>query len=176
MVDRLRPDETDHLRNAQLTYADVGSTLTDLPTGFRHLVRTFPIGHGRPAFDAAAEELMSWGVQRGAGLRVSASWPCIELGAVAIVKIRFGFASVRAPVRVVEVVDENDRRGFAYGTLPGHPECGEELFLVAIDPDDNVTLQIRAFSKPGSVLARCLGPIGRWVQEVFTRRYGRALL
>ena len=34
---------------------------------------------------------------------------------------------VRAPCRVVYVVDEPDRRGFAYGTLPGHPEIDGEL-------------------------------------------------
>jgi uncharacterized protein (UPF0548 family) len=35
---------------------------------------------------------------------------------------------------VVYVVDEHDRRGFAYGTLRGRPESGEELFAVGYDP------------------------------------------
>jgi uncharacterized protein (UPF0548 family) len=30
------------------------------------------------------------------------------------------------PCRVVYVVDEPRRAGFAYGTLPGHPEIGGE--------------------------------------------------
>jgi uncharacterized protein (UPF0548 family) len=34
---------------------------------------------------------------------------------------------IRVPCRVVYVLDEPERRGFAYGTLPGHPESGEEL-------------------------------------------------
>ena len=31
-------------------------------------------------------------------------------------------------------IDESDRREFAYGTLPGHPEIGKELFAVRLDP------------------------------------------
>jgi uncharacterized protein (UPF0548 family) len=41
-------------------------------------------------------------------------------------------------------VDEPGRRGFAYGTLPGRPETGEEAFVVEKTNDD-VYLVIRAF-------------------------------
>ncbi|HEV8560641.1 MAG TPA: DUF1990 family protein [Actinophytocola sp.] len=44
-----------------------------------------------------------------------------------------------APGRVVHVVEEEHRRGFAYGTLPGHPECGEEAFLLERHADGTVT-------------------------------------
>jgi uncharacterized protein (UPF0548 family) len=175
MQDRLRPFEADRLREAPLTYAEVGRSLAELPGGFHHLVQTYEIGRGRAAFNAAGDELMRWGVQRRAGLQVSASWPVAEVGAVAIVRLGRGFVSVDAPVRVVAVVDEDDRRGFAYGTLPGHPDCGEESFVVAIGADGKVTLGIVAFSRPGNLLARCLGPVGTWAQRVVTRRYGRAL-
>ncbi|SIP67631.1 hypothetical protein BN9982_740001 [Mycobacterium tuberculosis] len=37
-----------------------------------------------------------------------------------------GIAFLRAPCRVVYVIDEPDVRGFGYGTLPGHPVSGEE--------------------------------------------------
>jgi uncharacterized protein (UPF0548 family) len=82
---------------------------------------------------------------------------------------------VRAPVRVVYVVDEPRRRGFAYGTLPGHPECGEESFVVELGDDDAVTFEITAFSRPASRLARAAGPAGRAVQRWVTRRYVKAL-
>jgi uncharacterized protein (UPF0548 family) len=36
-----------------------------------------------------------------------------------------------APCRVIYVVDQADQFGFAYGTLPGHPETGEVAFMVA---------------------------------------------
>jgi uncharacterized protein (UPF0548 family) len=41
-----------------------------------------------------------------------------------------------------------DRYGFAYGTLPAHPEEGEELFLVTRGGDDTVRFEITAFSRP----------------------------
>eukprot|EP00913_Durusdinium_trenchii_P005672 g5290.t1 len=42
--------------------------------------------------------------------------------------------------RIVEVVDEADRRGFAYGTLPAHGETGEECFLVERLADGSVAM------------------------------------
>jgi len=57
------------------------------------------------------------------------------------------------------VVDEPRRRGFAYGTLPGHPERGEEAFLITHHDDGTVTFAITAFCAPGSPLARAAG---RW--------------
>jgi uncharacterized protein (UPF0548 family) len=34
---------------------------------------------------------------------------------------------------VIYVVDQADQFGFAYGTLPGHPEMGEVAFTVSQD-------------------------------------------
>jgi uncharacterized protein (UPF0548 family) len=83
--------------------------------------------------------------------------------------------SLRAPVRVVAVLDEPRRRGFAYGTLPGHPESGEESFIVSMGDDDVVTFIVRAFSRPGGRLTRVAGPAGRIVQQRITDRYVRSL-
>ncbi len=73
---------------------------------------------------------MRWGMLRGAGVRVEATTDVAAVGSEVIVHL----GPVRVPCRVVYVVDEPDRRGFAYGTLPGHAESGEELFLVRYDP------------------------------------------
>lgn len=172
---RLRPFEADRLRDAPFTYDEVGATLGDLPAGYHHLSETFVVGHGRASYDVAAERLMTWGVQRGAGLGVAASTDRVEPDAVAIVRLGWGPLAVKAPVRVVAVVDEPDLRGFAYGTLPGHPERGEELFVVDLADDGTVRLGITAFSRAGSRLSRWAGPAGRLVQRQITRRYGRAL-
>ena len=79
------------------------------------------------------------------------------------------------PVRVVYVVDEPLRKGFAYGTLPGHPETGEEAFIVEYRDDDSVWLTIRAFSRPSSWIFWVGYPIVRLMQEIYTSRYERAL-
>jgi uncharacterized protein (UPF0548 family) len=172
---RLRPFQADRLRSAALTYGEVGATAGPLPDGYHHLTRTTVIGNGRRAFEYAAGSLMRWGVQRGAGIAVAASAPAVEEGAVAILRLGWGPVAVRAPVRVVAVVDEPDRCGFAYGTLPGHPESGEERFVVEYADDGVVTLRIVAFARPRSWPARVAGPLGRLVQRAVTRRYERAL-
>jgi len=64
---------------------------------------------------------------------------------------------------VVYVVDEPARAGFAYGTLPAHPEEGEEAFLVH-RYDGRVRFEVVAFSKPRHPLARLGAPVTRFLQ------------
>ena len=54
------------------------------------------------------------------------------------------------------VTNQPDRQGFAYGTLPGHPECGEEAFIVEQHDDGAVTFAITAFSRPATLQAKPL--------------------
>jgi len=153
------------------TYTPVGATRgSTYPPGFHHLDVTYDVGRGRSGFHRTAETLMTWGMHTGAGLRVDASSPRVEEGAV--VRARLGPLPI--PCRVVWVVDEPERRGFGYGTLPGHPESGEESFVVALD-GDRVTLTVTAYSRPGLLLTRLAGPVGRLGQRVAIRRYAAAL-
>lgn len=70
---------------------------------------------------------------------------------------------------------EPGRVGFAYGTLTGHPERGEERFEVALLEDGAVEARIRAFSRPGRWFTRLGGPAGRAAQRRITSRYLDAL-
>jgi uncharacterized protein (UPF0548 family) len=79
--------------------------------------------------------------------------------------------TVVAPCRLVYVTDEPSRFGFAYGTLPGHPEKGEEAFHVVLGGDGAVSAEIVAFSRPNDLPTRLAGPVGRAIQVVATRRY-----
>jgi len=76
----------------------------------------------------------AWGAEpRGqalAGLRVSASSRTAEPGAVLILGLAIGPLRLNVPCRVVYVVNESRRRGFAYGALTGRPESGEESFMI----------------------------------------------
>jgi uncharacterized protein (UPF0548 family) len=109
---------------------------------------------------------------RGAGLRVEATTERAEVGSEVIVRL----GPVRAPCRVVYVVDEPDRRGFAYGTLPGHAESGEELFLVRYDPaTDGVYADVTAFSRHATWWSRLGSPLTSVIQRIVTERYLRAL-
>jgi len=85
------------------------------------------------------------------------------------------FLGISFPVRVIYVVDEPRRRGFAYGTLPGHPEDGEEAWIIEHRDDDSVWITIRAFSRPANGWWWLVNPVLRVFQEYYTRRYLRAL-
>lgn len=158
-----------------VTYPEVGRTAGTLPDGYHHLRRSAVIGTGAPAFAAAADRLMHWRVQKGAGMEVDASSPVVQDGVDVRTTLRFGPLRFVAPCRVVYVVDEPRRKGFGYGTLPGHPEIGEEALIVAHEPDDSVTLTVIAFSRPATLLTKLGAPAVLAVQEYITRRYLRAL-
>jgi uncharacterized protein (UPF0548 family) len=163
------------LRGAQLTYREAGATAGVLPPGYCHLRRTAVIGTGAAAFAGAADSLLSWQAHLRAGLAVSASAPVAGPGTLVLLGIAAGPARISAPCRVVYVVNDPDRRGFAYGTLPGHPESGEEAFVIERRGDETVTFTITAFSRPATLMARAAGPAGRIIQRRITGRYLRAL-
>ena len=162
------------LEQLPLTYLEVGATASgDLPAGYDHLATSAQIGTGRERFEQAADAVMHWGMQRGAGLRVQASSETVEVSAVVLVTM-MGF--LRAPCRVVYVVEEPDIRGFGYGTLPGHPESGEERFAVRHDPNTSaVFAEVTAFSRPGTWWSKAGGPFVVMAQRVIAKRYLRAV-
>lgn len=171
------PKEVRRALTAPLTYDDVGATLGEnLPDGYRHTERSVRVGKGRETFELAADALMSWEIQRGAGLRVLASSEVVEKGAVAVVRLTVGPVRIDGPNRVVAVIEERDRRGFAYGTLEGHPEKGEQVFLVDIAADGAVTFTVRSFTKGASLLALVGGPLNSRIQDQIVERYLMALL
>ncbi|QNN51430.1 DUF1990 family protein [Nocardioides mesophilus] len=167
--------EADALRAAEPTYAEVGQTRTELPEGYRHLRRRADLGSGPARFEDAARTLLHWGMHRRAGVRVRPSSGSVQQDSVAVLRVGPAVLAVKAPVRVVYVVDEPRRRGFAYGTLPGHPESGEEAFVVTLDDSGAVRLEITAFSRAATLLTRAAGPAGRAAQRLITQRYLSAL-
>jgi uncharacterized protein (UPF0548 family) len=168
-VQPLRPELHERLRAAPLTYPAVGATATSPPTGYRSLSSARILR--RRDFEATVEDLMSWRIHQRAGLRVASSSPRVQQDASVEMRLGIGPLALRIPCRVVCVIDEPERRGFAYGTLPGHPESGEELFLLQRNGDGQISFTITAFSREASLPARLGAPVTRWVQEVMTNRY-----
>lgn len=160
-------------RAVEPTYEPVGATRGELPAGYRHTRRRVRIGTGKAVFDRAVRALLTWEMHTRSGLTVAADGP-VELGRTVVLGLGVGLSLV-IPCRVVYVVDEPTRRGFAYGTLPDHPEQGEEAFVVTQDVDGSVWFEITAFSRPGALLVRRAGPVGRAIQSAATTRYERAL-
>lgn len=157
------------------TYEPVGATRDRLPEGFHHLRRSGVVGHGQHNFERASEAVLHWQAQRRSGIRVEASTDRARPGAVLRLQIGPRPLAVTAPARVVYVVDEEGRRGFAYGTLPGHPEAGEEAFVVELRPDGDVVLTVTAYSRPASLLTRAAGPVNAVFQRFMAGRYVAAI-
>lgn len=162
------------LADLALTYPEVGATSGPLPPGYHHLDVRRVVGQGREWFDVAASRLLTWQVQRRAGVRVEVAQE-VAPGVRAVLRLGAGPLQVQAPVEVVAVTAEDDRVGFAYGTLEGHPERGEERFEVTLLRDGSVEARVRAFSVPGRWFTRLAGPAGRLLQRAMTRRYLDAL-
>jgi hypothetical protein len=61
-------------------------------------------------------------------------------------------------VRVNEIIDKADKKGFSYETLEGHVEKGISTFTVE-QLDNKVVFKVQTYSTPGNVLTKLLGPI-----------------
>lgn len=153
-----------------VTYDQVGATLTgDMPAGYRHDRYEIELPAHPDTFDRGVAGIRTWAPHRGAGLTVAPPH-AVELGATVAVAAPLGPITAVAVCRIVSIVDEPSRYGFAYGSLPGHPERGEEAFLIE-RREAGAVFRIVAFSKPAELLARLGGPITRRIQQAATKRY-----
>ncbi len=154
-----------------------GTVLTDeSPRGYRKLLRVAVIGTAE-RFPEASEEVLDWQVQRRSGIAALSESgddaPRASEGLEGTVQVPLLGRTVTAPFRVTRVIREPDRVGFAYGTLRGHPEVGEEAFLVRRIGTETV-FELRALSRPAFPYALA-APVGLLLQQRFSDRYLRAL-
>ncbi|MBX3166085.1 MAG: DUF1990 family protein [Candidatus Eremiobacteraeota bacterium] len=67
--------------------------------------------------------------------------------------------------RVYEVIEEECRSGFAYETLQGHPEAGQETFAVTKDPQTGaIVASLQAWSQLAPPWPRLLSRLTRPLQ------------
>jgi uncharacterized protein (UPF0548 family) len=136
------------------------------------------VGRGREQWQRATALLLQWGVKTRSGFRIEPDGGTstrVEQDADYWLVASFGPVSVREPARVVSVVDEPDRCGFAYGTLEGHPVTGEEAFVISRTPDGDVLLTLRSLTRSSPGRWRLLFPLILVAQRWYRRRYLRAL-
>jgi uncharacterized protein (UPF0548 family) len=155
------------------TYPAVGSTAASPPPGYVVDRTRAQLGEGEAVFRAARSALERWDQFRLGWIEATSPEGPPRVGLVVAVVVRtLGVWWVNA-CRVVYAADETGpvtRFGFAYGTLPGHAEAGEERFQVEWDrATDAVWYDILAFSRPRHPLARLGYPLVRRMQ----RRFGR---
>jgi uncharacterized protein (UPF0548 family) len=145
----------------------------------RHRV---PLGHGMATFAAACEALRAW--KMFPPQMTCVYWPDSPQRPGEVVAVLYRARPVCLwmlfPARVVFAIDSVEhqvhRYGFAYGTLPDHPERGEERFLVEWnEADDSVWYDLLAVSQPAHWLARIGYPYARHEQAKFRRLSGAAM-
>jgi uncharacterized protein (UPF0548 family) len=157
---------------SELTYTEVGATRqVPLPGGYDHLHYRTPIGTGPEVFATAAQAVLTFRMHRAAGVRIHADGWRADKG----VRLTVGIGPFTVPCEVVYTVEEPNRAGFGYGTLPGHQESGEEAFLVERDAQDRVWFRMIAFSRPARWPALLGGPLTLIFQRLYARNCGRAL-
>ncbi|WP_246173743.1 DUF1990 family protein [Limnoglobus roseus] len=164
----------------RFTYEAVGATAGTPPAGFVVDRTRIKLGEGEVVFRAAIAALRRWEQFRLGWVEAwSPDTPIREGEVVAVMGRAVGHWWVNA-CRIVYVVDEAgpvSRFGFAYGTLPGHVERGEERFRVEWDrADGGVWYDILAFSRPSHVLTRLGYPVVRRLQKRFGRDSAAAML
>jgi uncharacterized protein (UPF0548 family) len=155
-----------------LNYAERGATREGtLPRGYRHGHLGVELGRGEIPWTRGREALRHWQAHRHVGATLTPTEPALEPDTTLLSTLRTGPMFVVAPCRIVYVTDEPERFGFAYGTLPGHPERGEEAFHVVRSGGDAVRFEITVFSRPADLLVRLGGPIARLLQDRVSRGY-----
>jgi uncharacterized protein (UPF0548 family) len=160
------------LEGRSYNYAPVGATRTGAtPPGFHRLEVRERVGTGPEAYAMAVDALLHWRVQQTAGIRLEASAARVDVGAVSIARLGVGAVGLAAPCRVVWLDEGPARTAFAYGTLTGHPEAGEEAFVVTLSDDGTVWFTVSAYSRGATWYTRAGGPVVRALQRVSAGRY-----
>ena len=129
------------------------------------------LGSGEATFQQARAALRDWQTHRSNWLQLfPASSPPTE-GQTVLVLLKAAGLCLSFGCRVVRVIDEARRYGFIYGTLAGHPESGEELFVIEWQPDDRVSFTLSAVSRPANLLYALGRPFGTLMRGLGTRQY-----
>lgn len=135
------------------SYNPAGITRNPPASGYNIDHNRVQLGSGLQCFTDAIAAIQRWRMFDISWVHLFWNDAPIQTGStVAIVVKHLGFWSLNA-CRIAYVVEESNdqkRYGFAYGTLPGHVERGEESFTVELNKqDESVWYDILAVSKPG---------------------------
>ena len=172
------------------SYPFVGATRNAVsvaggPRGFHVDHNRAMLGHGAVSFELAKQAIRGWRMFDMAWVTLCYANAPIEVGSTVGILIRhFGLWSLnsaRIAYTLDDAVDDSvtqprggvpkrfRRYGFAYGTLPGHAEIGEERFSVEFHAgDESVWYDLYAFSRPSASI-RAAYPLARSLQKRFAR-------
>jgi len=157
------------------SYSEVGTSCNGAPRGYTVDHNRIALGTGSATFELAKNAIRHWKMFEMPWITLC--WPApIEVGAtVAVLISHYGFWSLNA-ARIVYVIDDPQRYGFAYGTLRQHGEIGEERFTVELSgADQSVWYDLYSFSRPNWA-ARLGYPFARTLQKRFAKESKQSML
>ncbi|MDA1055548.1 MAG: DUF1990 domain-containing protein [Planctomycetota bacterium] len=189
MLSFKRPTEADVIRylldrqESPFTYGQLGVTQThEFPDRFDVDRQQTQLGTGEATYEIAKDAVRRWAMFPNELTELY--WPDrpLRIGVEVAVLFRAGPLWSLNPCRIVYTIDDAQpsdrvhRFGFAYGTLAGHLECGEEQFCVSWNhDDDSVHYELLAVSRPNHLLTRIGYPYARFVQARFRRLSAQAM-
>ena len=157
-------------RELSYSYTALEQTRSDNKVpGFDNDFNTQELGTGDVVWEAAKEAIRQWKMFPGGWAYVTPNPLPIQINEVVAMAARVLGVWWLNSCRIVYVLDNERQFGFAYGTLPSHAECGEELFMVEKSAGGEVRYVLKAFSKPRHWMARLAYPLARAYQQKFVR-------
>ena len=165
-------------RRLPLSYPEAGFSRHGAPPGYPINQHSALIGQGDRVFPTAVAAIRAWQMYQLNWTRLyPANMPITTGETVAIAARHLGFWSLNACriIYVIEEVDPHPRFGFAFGTLPGHVEQGEERFVVEQLKDGSVWFELHAFARARHPLAKLAPPFVRLLQRRFAAEAASAI-
>jgi uncharacterized protein (UPF0548 family) len=171
----------DEQRSLPFSYPEVGASRDGTPPGYPVNHLRGPLGAGLETYARAVEAIRNWKMYETEWTKLY--WPDAPIAEGTVVGIlgrHFGVWSLNA-CRIAYTMEEENpmlrRYGFAFGTLPGHVEQGEERFTVEWHgDDDSVSYEVFAFARPAHPLAKMGRPFVRLIQRRFVADSLRAMV
>lgn len=164
----------------ELNYEGIGSTEHGTPPADADCLVTHAfVGEGMATYRRVVQGMLTWQLQKRAGLRVRAESDVVVPGTRVVSGFGVGPFRLNAPCEVVWVRrpvagGAPQSAGFGYGTLPGHPVRGEEAFEVSIDARGQIYIHITAFGGPSNWFYAAGGAVTKRARDHITSRYIRS--
>ena len=175
----LTADIRDFLNEQALTpfsYDDLGCTRGRNVPGYNTDRFRIPLGTGDVTFERAKRALRDWRMFSIDWVKLC--WPYKKLipgTVVAVLAHHYGLCSLSA-ARIVYLVEEPKRFGFACGTLTNNVVRGEILFVIYQEDDGKVYYELTSISRPNHWLSWLVYPLSRQQQTRFAQDSLNALL
>ncbi len=162
------------------SYTEVGASRDGSPPGYPVNRFRLQLGAGAEIYARAVDALRGWKMYALDWTTVCPAEAPQDAGmTIGVLAHHFGTWSLNA-TRIIYRIEERgsvERYGFAFGTLPGHVEQGEERFTIERrhEDEDAVWYELFAFARPKHILAWLGYPLARLIQRRFAEDSGEAM-